>query len=201
MDRETVTYMSEALELDVKRPLRTFSKGMKRQAFLILALCAGTKYLLCDEVFDGLDPIVAEVMKNLFRQEMKERKFTAVVASHRLNELEDICGNIAILHKGGLVTAGDMRGRAEHVKKYQCVFKDDVDTESLKRQLARELDIVRFHSDGCFVTLVIRDAEGNAEEYLRKQNAELVREASMSLEEIFIAEMEGKDYDIRKVLC
>lgn len=201
MDRETVTYMSEALELDVKRPLRTFSKGMKRQAFLILALCAGTKYLLCDEVFDGLDPIVAEVMKNLFRQEMEERKFTAVVASHRLNELEDICGNIAILHKGGLVTAGDMRGRAEHVKKYQCVFKDDVDTESLKRQLARELDIVRFHSDGCFVTLVIRDAEGNAEEYLRKQNAELVREASMSLEEIFIAEMEGKDYDIRKVLC
>lgn len=201
MDRETVTYMSEALELDVKRPLRTFSKGMKRQAFLILALCAGTKYLLCDEVFDGLDPIVAEVMKNLFRQEMKERKFTAVVASHRLNELEDICGNIAILHKGGLVTAGDMRGRAEHVKKYQCVFKYDVDTESLKRQLARELDIVRFHSDGCFVTLVIRDAEGNAEEYLRKQNAELVREASMSLEEIFIAEMEGKDYDIRKVLC
>lgn len=201
MDRETVTYMSEALELDVKRPLRTFSKGMKRQAFLILALCAGTKYLLCDEVFDGLDPIVAEVMKNLFRQEMKERKFTAVVASHRLNELEDICGNIAILHKGGLVTAGDMRGRAEHVKKYQCVFKDDVDTESLKRQLARELDIVRFHWDGCFVTLVIRDAEGNAEEYLRKQNAELVREASMSLEEIFIAEMEGKDYDIRKVLC
>lgn len=201
MDRETVTYMSEALELDVKRPLRTFSKGMKRQAFLILALCAGTKYLLCDEVFDGLDPIVAEVMKNLFRQEMKERKFTAVVASHRLNELEDICGNIAILHKGGLVTAGDIRGRAEHVKKYQCVFKEDVDTESLKRQLARELDIVRFHSDGCFVTLVIRDAEGNAEEYLRKQNAELVREASMSLEEIFIAEMEGKDYDIRKVLC
>ena len=201
MDRETVTYMAETLELDVKRPLRNFSKGMKRQAFLILALCAGTKYLLCDEVFDGLDPIVAEVMKNLFRQEMKERKFTAVVASHRLNELEDICGNIAILHKGGLVTAGDMRGRAEHVKKYQCVFKDDVDTESLKRQLARELDIVRFHSDGCFVTLVIRDAEGNAEEYLRKQNAELVREASMSLEEIFIAEMEGKDYDIRKVLC
>ena len=99
------------------------------------------------------------------------------------------------------MTAGDMRGRAEHVKKYQCVFKDDVDTESLKRQLARELGIVRFHSDGCFVTLVIRDAEGNAEEYLRKQNAELVREASMSLEEIFIAEMEGKDYDIRKVLC
>lgn len=201
MDRETVTYMAEALELDVKRPLRTYSKGMKRQAFLILALCAGTEYLLCDEVFDGLDPIVAEVMKNLFRQVMKQRKFTAVVASHRLNEVEDICGNIGILHKGGLVTAGDMRGRAEHVKKYQCVFRDDIHSEKLKKELGEALDIVRFHEDGCFVTLVIRDAEGNAEEYLRKQGAELVRGASMSLEEIFIAEMEGKDYDIRKVLC
>ncbi len=201
MDRETVTYMAETLELDVKRPLRNFSKGMKRQAFLILALCAGTKYLLCDEVFDGLDPIVAEVMKNLFRQEMKERKFTAVVASHRLNDLEDLCGNIAILHKGGLVTAGDMRERAEHVRKYQCVFREDTDTERLRREIGKELELVRFHADGSFVTVVLRDAEGSAEEYLRKQNAELVREASMSLEEIFIAEMEGKDYDIRKVLC
>lgn len=200
MEQESVTYMAEALELDVKRPLRTFSKGMKRQAFLILALCAGTKYLLCDEVFDGLDPIVAEVMKNLFRQEMKERKFTAVVASHRLNELEDICGNIAILHKGGLVTAGDMRGRAEHVRKYQCVFPDGSDMDRLERELRKELDMVRFHVDGSFVTLVVRDAEGSAEEYLREQAVEMIKEAPMSLEEIFIAEMEGKDYDIRKVL-
>lgn len=200
MEQESVTYMAEALELDVKRPLRTFSKGMKRQAFLILALCAGTKYLLCDEVFDGLDPIVAEVMKNLFRQEMKERKFTAVVASHRLNELEDICGNIAILHKGGLVTAGDMRGRAEHVRKYQCVFPDGSDMDRLERGLRKELDMVRFHVDGSFVTLVVRDAEGSAEEYLREQAVEMIKEAPMSLEEIFIAEMEGKDYDIRKVL-
>ncbi len=94
-----------------------------------------------------------------------------------------------------------MRSRTEHVKKYQCVFREDIDAERLKRELGKELDIVRFHADGCFVTLVIRDAEGSAEEYLRKQNADLVREASMSLEEIFIAEMEGKDYDIRKVLC
>ena len=200
MDLENVDYMAETLELDVKRPLRTFSKGMKRQAFLILALCAGTKYLLCDEVFDGLDPIVAEVMKNLFRQEMKERKFTAVVASHRLNELEDICGNIAILHKGGLVTAGDMRGRAEHVRKYQCVFADGTDMDRIEQELGKELDVVRFQADGGFVTLVVRDSAGSAEANLKSRDIELIKEAPMSLEEIFIAEMEGKDYDIRKVL-
>lgn len=200
MDPESVAYMAEALELDVKRPLRTFSKGMKRQAFLILALCARTKYLLCDEVFDGLDPIVTEVMKNLFRQEMKERKFTAVVASHRLNELEDICGSIAILHKGGLVTAGDMRGRAKDVKKFQCVFKEEEDVTRLVTELTKELDIVQSHVDGAFVTLVVRDREGDAKAKLAARSAVVIREADMSLEEIFISEMEGKDYDIRKVL-
>ena len=200
MDRESVRFMAEALELDTKRPLRTFSKGMKRQAFLILALCAGTKYLLCDEVLDGLDPIVAEVMKNLFRQEMKERKFTAVVASHRLNELEDICGNIAILHSGGLVTAGDMRGRSEAVRKYQCVFSESTDVERLIETLKQEADLIRAHVDGCFVTLILRDKEGTVKGALWEKDAVVVKEAPMSLEEIFIAEMEGKDYDIRKVL-
>ena len=139
-------------------------------------------------------------MKNLFRQEMKERKFTAVVASHRLNELEDICGNIAILHKGGLVTAGDMRGRAEHVRKYQCVFADGTDMDRIEQELGKELDVVRFQADGGFVTLVVRDSEGSAEANLKSRDIELIKEAPMSLEEIFIAEMEGKDYDIRKVL-
>ena len=154
MDAEAAAYMAGKLNLETKRPLRTFSKGMKRQAFLILALCAGTKYLLCDEVFDGLDPIVTEVMKNLFRQEMKERKFTVVVASHKLRELEDICHSIAILHKGGVLTSKDMRHQAGNICKYQCVFSEQTD----------------------------------------------LKEVPMTLEEIFIAEMEGKEYDIRKVL-
>ena len=200
MSREEATYMAEGLNLDVKRPLRTFSKGMKRQAFLILALCAGTKYLLCDEVFDGLDPIVTEIMKNLFRKEMEERRFTAVVASHRMNELEDLCGSIAILHKGGVVTAGDIKGRAEHVRKFQCVFDEGTDLHGLEEELKRELDVIRFHVDGSFVTLTVQDREGSAREKLMKHPAVAVREADMTLEEIFIGEMEGEDYDIRKVL-
>lgn len=210
MDAEGVSYMAESLNLDMRQPLRTFSKGMKRQAFLILALSAGTKYLLCDEVFDGLDPIAADVMKGLFRQEMKERRFTVVVASHKLYELEDICGNIAILHKGGLVTAGDMRIQAGDMWKYQCAFRpDDADDnrtdagekmQELTDRLTRELDIVRISSEGTFLTLTAR---GEKEKILAKLNEEnpcVLNEIPMSLEEIFIAEMEVKGYDICKVL-
>lgn len=210
MDTEGVSYMAESLNLDMRQPLRTFSKGMKRQAFLILALSAGTKYLLCDEVFDGLDPIAADVMKNLFRQEMKERRFTVVVASHKLYELEDICGNIAILHKGGLVTAGDMRIQAGDMWKYQCAFwPDDADDnrtdagqkmKDITDRLARELDIVRISSEGTFLTLTAREEKEKILAKLNEEHPCVLNEIPMSLEEIFIAEMEVKGYDIRKVL-
>ena len=196
LDAASVRYMAESLNLDMNRPVRTFSKGMKRQAFLILALCSRTKYLFCDEVLDGLDPIAAEIMKNLFRQEMKSRDFTILVASHKLRDLEDICGNIAILHKGGVVTAGDFRERAENVRKFQCVFPLEADLDSLRQHPS----VVRLHEDARFITLVTR---GKAEE-IRKALEELdpifLGEVPLSLEETFIAEMEGAGYDIRKVL-
>ena len=215
MDMEGVSYMAESLNLDMRQPLRTFSKGMKRQAFLILALCAGTKYLLCDEVFDGLDPIAADVMKNLFRQEMRERQFTVVVASHKLYELEDICGNIAILHKGGLVTAGDMRVQAGDMWKFQCAFHIDDDTgeiaegegqtacgklQDITDRLGQSLDIVRIHSEGSFITLIVRGDKDRIRAKLKEEHPAVLNEIPMSLEEIFIAEMEVKGYDIRKVL-
>lgn len=195
MDAEAAAYMAGKLNLETKRPLRTFSKGMKRQAFLILALCAGTKYLLCDEVFDGLDPIVTEVMKNLFRQEMKERKFTVVVASHKLRELEDICHSIAILHKGGVLTSKDMRHQAGNICKYQCVFSEQTDLEEVKKAV----DLIRFHADGYFVTLIVR-MQPETMARLNSFSPVFMKEVPMTLEEIFIAEMEGKEYDIRKVL-
>lgn len=196
MDRAGVSGMAESLDLDMDRPLRTFSKGMKRQAFLILALCAGTKYLLCDEVFDGLDPIVTEVMKNLFQREMQERRFTVAVASHKLNDLEDICGSIGILHKGGLVTARDMKENGGEIHKYQCIFSEDTDIRPLT---ARE-ETVKCTKDSHFVTLVIKGDRQITEAMIRTWNPVFLKEVPMTLEETFIAEMEGKGYDIRKVL-
>lgn len=196
LDADSVKYMAESLNLDMNRPVRTFSKGMKRQAFLILALCSRTKYLFCDEVLDGLDPIAAEIMKNLFRQEMKARDFTILVASHKLRDLEDICGNIAILHKGGVVTAGDFRERAENVRKFQCVFPLEADLDSLRQHPS----VVRLHEDARFITLVTRGKAEEIRNALEELDPIFLGEVPLSLEETFIAEMEGAGYDIRKVL-
>lgn len=195
-DADSAAYMAESLNLDMNQPIRTFSKGMKRQAALIMALCSRTKYLFCDEVFDGLDPIVTEIMKNLFRQEMKERNFTIIVASHKLTDLEDICGNIAILHKGGVVTAGDFREQAGNVRKFQCVFQEETKLDSLRSHP----EILRFHEDARFITLITKGSPEKMRKLLEAQDPIFINEVPLSLEETFMAEMEGAGYDIRKVL-
>lgn len=194
MDRDGVRYMADRLELDVGRPIRTFSKGMKRQAFLILALCANTDYILCDEVFDGLDPVVTEAMKSLFVKDIQERGLTVVVAAHKLQDLEGFCNDIGILHKGGLVLAGDVKGKAGAMSKIQCIFEQD------ELPALEDVDIVRCRKDAYFTTLIVREKGEKAVEKIRRANPSFCREVPMTLEEIFMAEMEESGYDISKVL-
>lgn len=208
-DAKRAKGMAEMLNLDIKQPLRTFSKGMKRQAFLILALCANTKYLLCDEVFDGLDPMIAEVMKKLLREAMRERELTVIVVSHKLRELEDICEQIGILHKGGVLSSGNMRERAGNICKFQCVLEDGIGWEEKKEALKQKADIVKCRIEGSFVTLLVRDKNVTAlseketdriSETVEELFPVFCKQVPMTLEETFIAKMEENGYDIRKVL-
>ena len=93
----------EKFGLDKNRKIRTFSKGMKKQLALLLGICSGTKYLLCDETFDGLDPVMRQSVKALMAKKMDERGLTPIIASHNLRELEDICDHVGLLHKGGVL--------------------------------------------------------------------------------------------------
>ena len=96
-DRERFHKLASNLGLDEKRKISTFSKGMKRQAALILGICSGTKYLFCDETFDGLDPVMRQAAKSILAYEVSEREFTPIIASHNLRELEDICDHVGLL--------------------------------------------------------------------------------------------------------
>ena len=82
--------LMERFQLDRRRKLASFSKGMKRQVLMLLGICAGTKYLLCDETFDGLDPLMRQAMKSILAGELSKRDFSVVIASHRLSALAEI---------------------------------------------------------------------------------------------------------------
>ena len=90
-DSEAFYQYLEKFDLDKNRKISTFSKGMKKQMAIICGLCTNTKYLICDETFDGLDPVMRQGIKAIFAKHMEERGLTPIIASHNLRELEDIC--------------------------------------------------------------------------------------------------------------
>lgn len=102
-DKERFRRLLKSFGLDEKRRIHTFSKGMKKQVSVICGICANTKYLFCDETFDGLDPVMRQAVKSLFAADMEDRNLTPIIASHNLRELEDICDHVGLLHKGGIL--------------------------------------------------------------------------------------------------
>ena len=107
-DMQRFCKLMDEFHLDRKRKISTFSKGMKKQLIVILGISAGTKYLLCDETFDGLDPVMRQAVKSIFAMEVMNREFTPVIASHNLRELEDICDHVGLLHQGGILLSRDL---------------------------------------------------------------------------------------------
>lgn len=186
----------EKFGLERRRKIRTYSKGMKKQLAILLGLCANTKYLLCDETFDGLDPVVRQGVKSIFAQEIEERGLTPVIASHNLRELEDICDHVGLLHKGGVLLDRDLEDVKCSVCKVQCVFKDE---EQADRVLS-ELKIKKQEKRGALYTLIIEGERDHVEAYFKKLSTTFFEVLSLSLEEIFISETEVAGYDIKKII-
>ncbi len=194
-DKNRFHKLASNLGLDEKRKISTFSKGMKRQAAFILGICSGTKYLFCDETFDGLDPVMRQAAKSILAYEVSEREFTPIIASHNLRELEDICDHVGLLHKGGVLLSKDVEDMKLHIHKVQCVIPD----EQNEKELLEELEIMQYEKRLSLLTMVVR---GEQEEIMRKINARkpLFAEAiPLTLEEIFISETEVAGYDIKKL--
>ena len=182
--------------LDIKRKISTFSKGMKKQVSILLGICSGTKFLLCDETFDGLDPVVRQGVKSLFAAEMADRGLTPVIASHNLRELEDICDHIGLLHQGGVILSEDLSDMKLKMQKVQCVFAGDGDEE----KALEGLDILLHDKRGRLHTITMRGEREEIEAAFKRGNPVFFEVLPLSLEEIFISETEVVGYDIRKFI-
>lgn len=88
-----------------RRQLREYSKGMTRRIGLAQALINDPELLLLDEPTTGLDPIGIREMKDLILH-LREQGKTILMCSHRLDDVQDVCDRIAILHQGELKELG-----------------------------------------------------------------------------------------------
>ena len=187
--------MMKQFHLDGKRKISTFSKGMKKQLLVILGISTGTKYLFCDETFDGLDPVMRQAAKSILAYEVSEREFTPIIASHNLRELEDICDHVGLLHRGGVLLSKDVEEMKLHIHKVQCVLSEAADEELL----LRELDIMQYEKRLSLLTMVVRGEQEEILEKIQKKNPLFAEAIPLTLEEIFISETEVAGYDIKKL--
>lgn len=181
--------------LDEKRRINTFSKGMKKQLSVLLGICAHTKYLLCDETVDGLDPVMRQAVKSIFAMEILNRDFTPVIASHNLRELEDICDHVGLLHKGGLLLSKDLEEMKTNIHKVQCVI-----SEEARIALPREMEILQMEQRGSLLTFTVRGEKREIIEKLQEKNPVFAEVLPLSLEEIFVSETEVAGYDVKNLI-
>ena len=170
------------------------SKGMQRQAALTCALATMPEYLLMDEVFDGLDPVMRQLLKRVISERAAERQMTVVIASHNLRELEDLCDQVGLLSAGRLLFEKDLDALKLGFCRVQAAYDHPVDWA------ATGLAILDKKERGKLVSLLVR---GTAEDTLAVLEARrpLFAEAlPMTLEEVFIGEMEAAGYDYSNIL-
>lgn len=195
-DEERWKDLMHKFGLDVNRKINTFSKGMKKQMSVICGICSGTKYLFCDETFDGLDPVMRQAVKSLFINEIEERGLTPIIASHNLRELEDICEYVGLLHRGGILLEKDIEDLKLNIHKLQCVVKEMPMLELLKQRL----EVVKLENRGSLYTFTVRGGRAEVESVLEEIAPVFYELLPLSLEEIFISETEVKGYDIKALL-
>lgn len=181
--------LTEAFGLDPNKKLSTFSKGMRRQAALILALSCMADYVFLDETFDGIDPIVRNLIKNVIYNDVCERNTTFVLTSHSLRELEDTCDQLALLHKGGIVFESNVENLKTDRFKVQVAFKEEYDKNKFK-----DINLVSFKKHGSVSMLIVRGDREETVKTLQEMNPVLLEVLPLSLEEVFVYEMDALGY-------
>ncbi len=174
-------------KLDEHKVMNNFSKGMKRQAFILIALAIAPKLLLLDESFDGLDPMMRLLFKRAISEAIETKHMTVIISSHNLRELEDICDSFGILDEHKITTSGMLDETKDQLHKIQAAFK----TEKQKADF-EALDILHYSQSSRVITMVVRGDLDAVLDEINRHEPLMVDVLNVNLEEIFLYEMERK---------
>ena len=182
--------LAKTIKIDVNKKIHRLSKGMQRQVAFWLAFSTMPKVLLLDEPMDGLDPVMRHHIRHLIIDEA-ERKMTVLISSHNLNEVEDICDTVGILHEGKVLLQRELDDLKTDIHKIQIAFKGEI-----PEGLFEQIELKSQEKRGSVILCVVR---GNLEEVKQKLETfkpVLIDVLPLTLEEVFIHEMGGVGYEI-----
>lgn len=166
-----------------------FSKGMKRQASIILALSCSPDILLLDEAFDGLDPVMRLNLKRIIANELMNREMTVIISSHNLRELEDICDRIALLNNHTITIQDEIESIRNQYHKIQLAYTNPIDDNVL-----HDLDPMYFDKRGNVYMIVLKGDLEDKMKQIKETQPVLCEEIPISMEEVFVYEMEANGY-------
>ena len=187
--------LTKTFGLDPNANINTFSKGMRRQAATVLALSAMPKYLFFDETFDGLDPVMRNLVKQVIYNDVIERNTTTIITSHSLRELEDTCDQLALLYQGGVVFESDIQDLKTSLFKIQVAFDSMFDKTKFDG-----INILNYEQMGSVATFIVKGSREDVVASIRGMNPLLLDVLPLNLEEVFIYEMEALGYAFKDIL-
>ena len=188
MDMEAYKSLISIFKLDENKHLRTFSKGMRRQAYIAIAISIKPKYLLLDEAFDGLDPLARKHVKDELIKMAQENNSTVIISSHSLKELEDFCDTYAIIDGKKVSSSGDITEKANKYCKFMLAF-----TDTVPNGIFDGLKCISTQKTDKFVTGVFEGNESEIKEALLKFNPVVIEQIPVDFEEAFISEVSKYD--------
>lgn len=180
--------------IDVKRNIRRLSKGMQKQVAFWLAICCKPELLILDEPVDGLDPVMRRQIWSIIMAEVAEQEMTVLVSSHNLRELEDVCDHVGIMHRGRVMVERSLSDLQGSVTKIQVACQSGVP------KLPEGFEVLHMSNTGRVYTLIVKGDPAEAERALSQDNPMIVDVLPLTLEEIFIYEMGGADYEVKDIL-
>lgn len=197
---ETFSYdyydeLIDIFKLNPKDQISSFSKGMQRQAIIILVLACKCKYIILDETLDGLDPVKRGLVKRKLYENVLDNGSTVIISSHSLRELEDTCDNLVMIHDGKIIFQRDIQNINTTLSKVQVVLEED-----LKKQDFKDIDILKYTRNGSVANLIVRGDNQKIIDILEKKKPVLLEVIPLSLEEIFTYELQERGYVFDEVL-
>ncbi len=183
-----------AVNLPMKRRLSTFSKGMKRQAAVICGIACKTPYLFLDEAFDGLDPTMRIIVKQMLIDAMLDNKLTVIFSSHNLNEIDEFCDRVGLMHDGKVVFDRELDNVKGSVVKIQTAFDKPVASADFSG-----FEVLHIDTTGSVTHIIAKGDREAIRAEINRLSPKIYDEVPLSLEEIFIYEMEVLGYDSSKL--
>ena len=186
LDRELYRQLLERFKLDENAHQRNFSKGMRRQFYIALALSARPKYLLLDEAFDGLDAFTKKTVIEEINRAVEENGSTVVISSHALSELETFCDLYALIDNHTVSSQGSLEEHAAKYCRFRLAFTEVQTAIAFSNLNVRDIEI-----KGKFVTVTIEGDADFAYNELLKLNPAVIEQEQLTFEDIFITDVKG----------